>query len=108
MHGLLRPIMSVRVIKGEAPIEAPTIPEPTLVELVLGFSKAMAKWVASGRPVVSREILRDRLKACRGCEFWAKRSLFAKCRKCGCRKLKLWMATEQCPLPEPEKRWKAI
>ena len=76
--------------------------EPTAAELAANFSSALARWSAAGFPVVSREIYADRAAVCARCEFWdaAARFGLGKCRhkKCGCTKMKRWLATEKCPL----------
>jgi hypothetical protein len=81
---------------------APRPQEPTATELAANFSSALARWSAAGFPVVSREIYDDRAAICAPCEFWdgAARLGLGKCRhkKCGCTKMKRWLATEKCPL----------
>ena len=81
---------------------APRPQEPTAAELAANFSSALARWSAAGFPVVSREIYDDRAAICAPCEFWdgAARLGLGKCthKKCGCTKMKRWLATEKCPL----------
>jgi hypothetical protein len=76
--------------------------EPTAAELAANFSSAIARWTATGFPVVSRVIYDARAAVCAQCEFWdaAARLGLGKCghKKCGCTKMKRWLATEQCPL----------
>jgi hypothetical protein len=81
-------------------------PSPTLIDLLFRFEAAAAKWAAAGFPWVSRDEFKARLKLCRQCPHW-RRSLVPTCQQCGCTALKLWLATEECPLTGPEKRWKA-
>lgn len=80
----------------------PPPPEPTLGEMLLSFAKATARFVSAGMPVLPEVSFAMRLRECRACENW--REAEARCARCGCRQLKLWMATEQCP----EGRWKAV
>jgi len=81
---------------------APRPQEPTAAELAANFSSALARWSAAGFPVVSRETYEARAAVCEPCEFWdgAARLGLGKCRhkKCGCTKMKRWLATEKCPL----------
>ena len=54
-----------------------------------------AKALVTGQPVlVSEEVHVQRLETCLACEHWTGR----KCDLCGCRGLKLHMATERCPI----------
>lgn len=90
-----------------APGEPKEVQELTTMELVMSFRKATARWAAAGFPLVSQAVFLQRLQACRGCPHWI-RSFIPKCKVCGCRALKLWLASESCPLPEPEQKWKAL
>jgi len=76
----------------------------TTRELFARFRHALVKWKRAGLPLASWFQFRHRLKACRACEWWTG----LKCRKCGCTVGKLMLATEECPLPEPEKKWKSL
>ena len=67
---------------------------PTLTDLLANFTGAMARWASSGFPLVTKETFDARFATCSACEHWAGKT----CRKCGCTKLKLWLATERCPL----------
>ena len=79
-------------------------PTPSWVDLIFRFSSATAQWAAAGFPVVSGDVFKARLRSCRACPWWKR----WRCTQCGCAGVKLWLATEQCPLPENEKRWRAI
>ena len=76
--------------------------EPSPVELAANFATAVTKWVEAGFPVVSAEVFRRRSLACDSCEYWdgAARFGLGKCthKKCGCTRMKRWLATEKCPL----------
>lgn len=77
-------------------------PQPTVVELLENFSKATVKFLKSGMPVVDEAVCKARLKICGECEHWDGKARFGlgKCAhvKCGCTKLKHWMASEKCPI----------
>lgn len=81
---------------------APPPTEPTAAELAANFTVAVARWSAAGFPVVSRKIYDARAAICAPCEFWdgSARLDLGKCthKKCGCTKMKRWLATEKCPL----------
>ena len=79
---------------------APRPREPTAAELAANFSTAIARWSAAGFPVVSRETYDARAAVCGPCAFWdaAARLGLGKCKKCGCARMKRWIATEKCPL----------
>ena len=76
--------------------------EPTASELVGNFSSAVAKWAVAGFPVVEQDVFDARSAACESCEFWdgQARLGLGKCthRKCGCTRMKRWLATERCPI----------
>jgi hypothetical protein len=76
--------------------------EPSALELAANFSVAVSKWAAAGFPVVHREVFEARSEVCSACAFWdgSARLGLGKCthRKCGCTRMKRWLATEGCPL----------
>lgn len=72
--------------------------EPSLLELARNFAGATARWAAAGMPVVSPDTYHTRLAACEACPEWQAAGMYARCGLCGCTKLKLWLATEKCPL----------
>lgn len=75
---------------------------PTVGELAQNFTAAVSRWIEAGAPVVSEEEYAARALACEGCELWDGRARLGlgKCRhkKCGCTRMKRWLATEKCPL----------
>ena len=82
--------------------EATTV-MPGGIDMVRNFGAAAMAWVASGFQIVPKETFTARLAICAACPFWKPRARFSlgKCDKCGCTKLKHWLATERCP----DKRW---
>ncbi len=84
--------------------ETPKDPKPE--EMVRNFSLAMGKWIKAGFKVVDQEKHNARAAICQGneltpkCDFWepGARLGMGKCKKCGCTKMKLWLATEKCPV----------
>jgi hypothetical protein len=91
--------------KFPLPGQAPRPPVPTLGELAVNFTEAIAGWAKAGFKTVAREIYEHRLSICSACEFWQADAILGtgKCRKCGCSKVKLWLATSKCPDKPP--RW---
>ena len=75
--------------------EAYTLPAPTLAALATNFLGAMATWALAGFPTVDEATYRARLATCTACEDYD--AARGKCRRCGCKKSKLWLATETCP-----------
>src|SRR5271157_673781 len=77
------------------------MPPLTWTQVFISFTRSMAKWVAAGLPLVSREVHGERYAKCKSCtEFYG-----FYCKHCRCialLKTKLG-GDEQCPLPEP--RW---
>lgn len=81
--------------------------QPGLFELAGRFTAAMARWALSGFPVVGYEVFKQRYRTCAGDEDGTPRCPefktfkpfgFAKCGQCGCASVKLYLATEKCPL----------
>jgi len=82
---------------------APKLPqEPTAIELAANFSSAVSKWIKAGFPVVPKEQFDARSAVCASCEFWDNQARMGlgKCthKRCGCTKMKRWIATERCPI----------
>ena len=80
---------------------------PDLLQRAWRYSKALAGWIAEGRPTRSPEEIERLLAICRACPHYDAKAEI--CRACGCRvttakeawRNKLAMATEACPL----KKW---
>ena len=76
---------------------------PNGFDMIRNFGTSIAAWATSGFLIADKETFTRRLAICEACPFWNPRARFAlgKCEKCGCTKLKHWLATERCP----DKRW---
>ncbi len=62
----------------------------------------VVKAIAHRRAVkVAPEVYQERLEICHGCEHHNRAC--GRCRKCGCAILKLWVATERCPIGKWER-----
>jgi len=70
---------------------------PTTAEMAKNFTSSMARWVGAGFKTVDEELYNKRLLTCRECEHW-KEAGIGRCMKCGCAGIKLWLATEKCPI----------
>jgi len=83
--------------------------EPSLPEKALTLWQSLRRWKAAGYPRPVRSLIATRLQRCRPCVHWQPGGYLGLggCAICGCSGLKLWLPTEQCPLPEPDKRWHA-
>ena len=75
-------------------------PEPTAAELAKNFAGAMLRWAGAGWATLDQAGYQARLDTCGGCDRWDPRARggLGKCSACGCIRLKLWLATERCPL----------
>ena len=88
-----------------------TTKAPPFSQRVKQFFGEMANWVKEGFPVVSKEVLQARTETCSGgdgkarCDQWRgfSGSFIGGCGSCRCTGIKLFLATESCPL----KKWKA-
>jgi hypothetical protein len=74
--------------------------EPSLTEMTVNFTQALAGWAKAGFKIVNRETFEMRHTLCQVCEYWLPdaRLGLGKCKKCGCSRSKLWMASTSCPL----------
>jgi hypothetical protein len=100
-------------------LPAPTAPPegPGWAQKALNLATAYAKHVAAGLPEASDADVDKRYEGCYTCPFYAHLAEGqGECRKCGCivgdsqtdGLNKLRLPTEECPLPEPDKRWKRL
>lgn len=73
---------------------------PPIREQIRSLWASLVAWQNAGRPVVSKDVLRQRRRICRRCEFFEPSPVlaFSRCGKCKCTGIKLWMGTESCPL----------
>ncbi len=80
--------------------------------LAMAAIKATTGLIETGHLLVDEETFAARTKECEGgdgqpkCEHWDVKS--KRCLKCGCYQAKRWLRTEECPLPEGEKKWLAV
>ena len=75
--------------------------QPTPFEKAAQFSRAMFAWVKQGCPVLDGPAYAARKAVCLDCEWWRGEGTAigtGKCGKCGCSGLKLFLATERCPI----------
>jgi hypothetical protein len=70
---------------------------PSISEMTKNFGSAMARWAKSGMKTVNETEYNERLSICRKCEYWKEEGI-GRCMKCGCAGIKLWLATEKCPI----------
>lgn len=75
----------------------------TFLQRVAKFSSSAVHWVASGFKVVTAEQYQQRLNTCNSCDRWHGEKYFGlgQCGSCGCTGVKLFAATEECPM----KKW---
>jgi hypothetical protein len=66
----------------------------------LTFLQAMRTWKSAGFPLPTRRMIHNRLTICKACEQFLPGGnlMLGECKKCGCTKLKTFLATEKCPL----------
>ena len=77
-------------------------PEPRFIDEAKNMTKALSRWSKSGFKLASNKIIGQRKDFCMKCSFWehGARLGLGKCNheKCGCTKIKWWLATESCPI----------
>ena len=76
---------------------SPGVATPTISEMSKSLASSMVGWAKAGFALASDEVKDERLSICRGCEFW-KEGKYGRCMKCGCSGIKLWLASEKCPI----------
>jgi hypothetical protein len=75
--------------------------EPSLRIKAKTLARSLYKWARAGFLKTSKKQLNQRMKICKGCEFWDSKawSETGKCTKCGCSTwAKLRIRTEKCPI----------
>lgn len=97
--------------KEPRPKAEPVKPRKTGLLTKLDRAKReLTTWAENGFPVVSKEIRRARLQACKGCHLWSRFGNlgFGECLHpaCGCTRAKLALATSRCPMNPP--RWDRV
>ena len=80
--------------------DATPLSELTFLQRVSKFAVASITWVASGFKVVNASQYNDRLNICQSCDRWQGEKVFGLgvCGSCGCTGIKLYAASEKCPL----------
>jgi hypothetical protein len=86
--------------------DVPKEPGKNWAELAVQFTASLGWWILNGAPLVSWEGFKKRHTQCAGDENTPRCPEFstfagtglAKCGKCGCSTVKLFMETERCPL----------
>ena len=86
----------------------PTAEKLGFFGLAKNLTTSLVAWQKAGRPVVTSEQWNERIRICRGCEFWQEvgTTNIARCKKCGCSSGKLLLATSRCPLNPP--KWDSV
>lgn len=77
---------------------------PPLAAQAVGYAKALARWIAAGRPTRPPALVQQIYQVCTACDRFDPGG--DRCRLCGCRvnqhqggwRNKIAMATESCPL----------
>lgn len=79
---------------------------PSLLKKAFTFAYESARWVANGAQRLNQQQLEARLDICKTCSYWRGSPGFGlgSCGKCGCKGLKLYMATTSCPIG----KWTAL
>lgn len=87
---------------------APPAPTPLgsirFASQATGLVTTLSAWASAGCPVVPDAVYAQRLAACQSCPQWRATGWFGtgSCRLCGCGRLKLRLATAQCPATPPQ------
>lgn len=82
--------------------------EPSAFQRAMNFAQALASQgatvIGDGPSIVPKKISEHRMQLCRACHMFDGKN---KCKKCGCSnmKLKVTWASQECPLPYPDKKW---
>ncbi len=76
--------------------------DPSFLRKVVRAADAGLNWALQGFPVVTAEQHEVRQALCQACPHWES-GLVDRCTKCGCASVKLWLATESCPIGKWER-----
>jgi hypothetical protein len=112
--------MITRAVRYEiVPPERRTTPQPgrrpapehaSLITKAQRLRREVLAWHRAGRPWTPRAERRRRDTICKACEYANPGGNFGlgECTApgCGCSRIKTWLATSKCPLPEP--KWGAL
>ena len=69
---------------------------PLVTAQAARLTRSAIRWVTHGLQVTPDAEHFDRSAICALCPAWDARN--QRCRECGCYAVKLWLATEQCPI----------
>lgn len=102
------PASIAKETKQQDEVEQPDAEKMGFFGLAKNLTTSLLAWQKAGRPVVNSEQWNERIKICRGCEFWQEvgTTNIARCKKCGCSSGKLLLATSRCPLNPP--KWDSV
>lgn len=84
----------------------------TIPAMMISFAEALKRFAGSGFKTVPEDVLEFRSAQCKSCPYFShfryessneENPGVARCNKCGCSSLKLYLPKERCPLEEP--RW---
>src|SRR5262249_42295802 len=90
---------AVQAVEAPAPHQA--MQEPSVVQMGLTATKALAKFLGSGLKMVSEEVRQERLQICAGCEHHTG----MRCRLCSCfTSAKTRLPHQECPIH----KWPAV
>ena len=99
---IVSPIASTQEEIVEKKTQQTSLIEPTPADIVSNFVQATSKWALAGFPITEKKTYEYRSSFCSSCELWDAKARFGlgKCnsKKCGCTSVKLWIATEKCPI----------
>jgi hypothetical protein len=70
--------------------------QPSVQSQAARVTRSIAHWVSQGFALASDKLHFTRSCVCALCPAWDSRA--GRCRECGCYGVKLWLATERCPL----------
>ena len=94
--------LPVAVRQGSPQAAQPVQHYPAARTQAKNLFRSVKGWVKSGCRLAPKAIRQIRQATCNACPFWNG----SRCSKCGCRQVKLWLATESCPDQPP--RWTAV
>jgi hypothetical protein len=105
---LPNPVTPGAPMPATSPTASAPIRPPNIVQKLKRLYVELRLWHKAGYPITPPIALARRYWACSHCPMWDSSGnlWLGQCRKCGCTKAKLWLATAQCPLPQP--KWHAL
>lgn len=94
------------ILRSSGPAKPALVENASLLTKAKRLREELIKWAAKGAKRVPREVRKARLEQCKACEYYRPNGNLGlgECshRGCGCTRVRLFLATAQCPHNPPK------